>query len=76
MNLTRRAYDVVLVLRSVSIILQRKKLRALSRVELYERQIDLLKAKQGGTDSHCIGAYVVFNNEESALRCIDDYKYA
>ncbi len=57
-------------------LVQRKKLRALKRVELYERKIDLLRGHQGGADDTCIAAYVVFNNEESALRCVDDYKYA
>ena len=55
--------------------MQRKKLAALKRVERYEKDMLLLRSKLGGTSSECVAAYVIFNNEESALRCIDDYKY-
>ena len=56
-------------------MLQRKKLSALRRVEYYEKRMNLLRGKVGGTDLKCLGAFVVFNNEESALRCVQDYKY-
>lgn len=52
----------------------RKKLSALRRVEYYEKRMNLLRGKVGGTDLKCIGAFVVFNNEESALRCVHDYR--
>jgi hypothetical protein len=54
--------------------LQRKKLNALKRIESYERRMGMLRAKVGGTDPKCVGAFVVFNNEESALRCVHDYR--
>ena len=54
---------------------QRKKLAALARLERYEKRMDVLRGYQGGANQECIGAYVVFNNEESALRCIEDYKW-
>ena len=39
-----------------------------------EKRMNLLRGKAGGTDLQCIGAFVVFNNEESAIRCVEDYK--
>ncbi len=54
-------------------VLQRKKLNALKRIEVYEKRMNLMRAKVGGTDLKCVGAFVVFNNEESALRCVEDY---
>ncbi len=58
----------------MSLALQRKKLAALKRIEAHERKLRKLRGTLGGTDQKCIGAFVIFNNEESALRCIEDYK--
>jgi hypothetical protein len=58
----------------VRVRVQRKKLNALRRVEHYERRMALLRGKVGGMDDRCIAAFVIFNNEESALRCVHDYR--
>lgn len=51
-----------------------KHAKSLKKLDIIERDVDRINLTYGWKwRPHCVGAFVVFNNEESRRRCIDDY---
>ena len=53
---------------------QKKRLKALQAVDRLESRIEKLKRVCTYNTSKVVAAYVIFNHEESYLRCLEDYE--
>lgn len=52
---------------------QKRRVKALQNIDRLQNRIKKLQASNDGYDTNAKVAFVVFNNEESYIRCCDDY---
>ncbi|RYY37503.1 hypothetical protein EON62_01075, partial [archaeon] len=53
---------------------EKKKARALRQLDKIQKQVDVINKKYSSEyKNECVGAFVVFQNEESVSRCVQDY---